>query len=254
MAEELDHDYEQLLEELFVMAVESARKLKMKAPSKERMKQAFKDPDWAPKDKSEWDKHVEVKNEDGKRVGFVDTEDPMVTNLKDLSPEGLHSDERDATRRGGGEMINVGGDHWVLAETVAEKNKLRGGTLTDRETAHDWLQEHGWSVVTSETEIDDVDPGKASFIDGADVVVPETVPEAVVHNARVETSPTTNTRVAGAANVNGADVSGWDEIEADVESYGAAPNDLPPDTGPQRKASPSVQAEPARPQASPSMD
>ena len=228
MEREMQNDWAELVEEILALAAAQARALGRQLKlSRERVGEAVKPPNWAPKDKKDWDHHVEIKNEDGKRVGYADTSDELV---QEYSPartgdqaEASHKPMAGAeTKVDQSRLMSLAGTKWVRTDYPSATGEITSGDLVNDETAHQWLSDHGWQVVTGEVEPDSLDPGKASFVSGADMTVPETVPEVVVRSGSVETGPETTTRVDGVGSVNGEVISGWDEVASSVTGPGAA--------------------------------
>lgn len=219
MSDEIYGDYAQLIEEIMFLAAERAKALGHSLNlSRQRVSQAVKPPDWAPKDKQDWNRHLELKDTDGKRQGFVDTEDELVQEFRDHSPEAEPSQQVEEPIKGPDQsrLLSLAGTKWVSGTYPPSRDVLGEAEEISDEEAHGWLSDRGWQVVSSETDPSSLDPGSATLINGADVVVPDTVPEAVVRNGRVQTSPQTETKVDGVAEVNGQVVSGWDSIAEDA--------------------------------------
>lgn len=227
MEREMQNDWAELVEEILALAAAQARTLGRQLKlSRERVGEAVKPPNWAPQDKKDWDHHVEIKNEDGKRVGYADTSDELV---QEYSPATTGDQARASqkpvteaeTKVDQSRLMSLAGTKWVRTDYPSTTGEITSGDLVNDETAHQWLSDHGWQVVTGEVDPDSLDPGKASFVSGAEMTVPETVPEVVVRSGRVETGPETTTRVDGIGSVNGEVVSGWDEVASSVAGSGS---------------------------------
>lgn len=227
MEREMQNDWAELVEEILALAAAQARALGRHLKlSRERVGQAVKPPDWAPKDKKDWDHHVEIKNEEGERVGYADTSDELVQEyspatagddaVSDRKPVAEAETAVDQSR-----LMSLAGTKWVRTDYPAADGEITSGDLVNDETAHRWLTDHGWQVVTREVDPQSLDPGKASLVSGAEMTVPESVPEVVVRSGTVQTGPETTTRVDGFGTVNGQDVSGWDEIANNVAVSGS---------------------------------
>lgn len=242
MDREIQQEYMELLEEMLSAAVEAARRLQTKIPSRQRLQQAFKRPDWAPRDKADWDRHIEVTNDDGERVGFLDTEDDLVDvveaqededalNNEDIEVE-PHNDieaanlseasTEDAPQRESSERLaSVGGGAWVATEAQG-RGRLERGRLVDEEGAHEWLNANGWDVVSEKgvkesSQLDPDEGGRPTVVDGVDVEAPPEAGEIIARNARVNTEKPEKVRVSGAGTVNGTASSDWDDVAREAD-------------------------------------
>ncbi|MDN5618360.1 MAG: hypothetical protein L0G31_09235 [Kocuria sp.] len=227
MEREMQNDWAELVEEILALAAAQARALGRQLKlSRERVGEAVKPPNWAPKDKKEWDHHVEIKNEDGERVGYADTSDELVQEYQDATTNQDGTVEAESgpmpeAKVDQSRLMSLAGTKWVRTDYPAADGEITSGDLVNDETAHQWLTDHGWQVVTREVDPQSLDPGKASLVSGAEMTVPESVPEVVVRSGTVQTGPETTTRVDGFGTVNGQDVSGWDEIANNVAVSGS---------------------------------
>lgn len=223
----MQNDWAELVEEILALAAAQARALGRQLKlSRERVGEAVKPPNWAPKDKKEWDHHVEIKNEDGERVGYADTSDELVQEYQDATTNQDGTVEAESgpmpeAKVDQSRLMSLAGTKWVRTDYPAADGEITSGDLVNDETAHQWLTDHGWQVVTREVDPQSLDPGKASLVSGAEMTVPESVPEVVVRSGTVQTGPETTTRVDGFGTVNGQDVSGWDEIANNVAVSGS---------------------------------
>lgn len=229
MAErEMQQDWAELVEEILALAAAQARALGRELKlSRERVGQAVKPPNWAPKDKKDWDHHVEIKNKDGDRVGYADTSDELVQEYSPATAgDDVASDQKPVaeaeTAVDQSRLMSLAGTKWVRTDYPAATGEITSGDLINDTAAHQWLTEHGWQVVTREVDPSSLDPGKASLVSGAEMTVPESGPEVVVRSGTVRTGPETTTRVDGFGTVNGEVVSGWDEVASSVAGSGAA--------------------------------
>lgn len=226
MDQEVHQQYMELLQELLATAADMAQRVKAKVPPRQRLQQAFKRPDWAPRDKQDWDHHVAVTNDEDETIGYLDTEDDLVEMFEDETPRG----DTDAVAEQDTEVVpqvqperlaNVAGAGWVATREQGRGQGARGRVLDD-EAAHEWLNGHGWDVVTPEgvkpstTPDSAADEERAAFLDGVDLAIPDEAGKVVARNATVTTKEPQNVRVAGVATVNGTTSSSWDEMAEDV--------------------------------------
>lgn len=238
MDQEVHQQYMELLQELLATAADMAQRVKAKVPSRQRLQQAFKRPDWAPRDKQDWDHHVAVTNDEDETIGYLDTEDDLVEMFEDETPRGYtEAVEEDAPETASDavaeqetevvpqvqpeRLANVAGAGWVATQEQGRGQGARGRVLDD-EAAHEWLNGHGWDVVTPEgvkpstTSGQAEDEERAAFLDGVDLAIPDEAGKVVARNATVTTKKPQNVRVAGVATVNGTTSSSWDEMAEDA--------------------------------------
>lgn len=273
MDQEVHQQYMELLQELLATAVDAAQRVKAKVPSRQRLQQAFKRPDWAPRDKKDWDHHVAVTNGEDETIGYLDTEDDLVEMFEDETPqadtESVEDDAAETTSDAQAEqetevvpqvqperLASVAGAGWVATRGQGRGQGARGRVLDD-EAAHEWLNGHGWDVVTPEgvkpsTTVGPAeDEERAAFLDGVDLAIPDEAGKVVARNATVTTKKPQNVRVAGVATVNGTTSSAWDEMAEDAT---ARQNQPPRENHAEEEAFAVESAAPRRePQAEPSM-
>lgn len=246
MSEDVTKDYVELLAVLTGVAAElswtAARETHRDAQAlRERIMRAIKSPDWAPKDKAEWNHHTAVVNDEGKTIGYADETDPLVATL----------DPAKGAEPGGEKLLNVGGDTWLAGSRAATEAELDAVKITTAQYARQWLREVGWSVfpkkqpeqdTVTETEATaqpaqeaspdrTVDPSAPVLVESGTVEVAGTAREAVVTGGEAQVPESVPTQVPGEATVNGKQVSGWDDIAPEMTGADTAP----PDTGPSRE-------------------
>lgn len=127
-------------------------------------------------------------------------------------------------------------------------------TPTSAQHAHAWLEENGWTVMDGQQEAPDVaaaaDPAAVGQIDGPVLVtggsvdVPEGAKEVVVTGGEANVPEGVPVQVPGAARINGEQVSGWDEVAQDFDSWDAPA----PDAGMSREEEHLIAAGPGSPE------
>lgn len=215
---------------------------------RKRLEKAVKPADWAPRDKDEWKHHTAVKNPEGKTIGYADTNDGLVATMeaKDLQ-EGVERKPK---------MLNIAGSMWLAAQTAEASRELDVATPTSAQHAHAWLEDNGWTVMDGQREAPDaagaadVDPAAVGQIDGPVLVtggsvdVPEGAREVVVTGGEATVPEGVPVQVPGAARINGEQVSGWDEVAEDFDSWDAPA----PDPGMSREEEHLIAAGPVSPE------
>lgn len=236
MSEDVTKDYVELLAVLTGAAAQlswaAARETSRDAQAlRERIARAIKSPDWAPRDKAEWDHHTAVVNDEGTTIGYADETDPLVATL----------DPAEGGKPGGEKLLNVGGDTWLAGSHAATNAELDAVKVTTAQHARQWLREAGWAVFpkdqtaqATDTETahkaspqQEVDASAPVLVESGAVEVPTTAREAVVTGGEAQVPESVPTQVPGEATLNGKQVSGWDDIAPEMTGAEAGP----PDTG-----------------------
>ncbi|MGU3434367.1 hypothetical protein ACNHUS_15265 [Actinomycetes bacterium M1A6_2h] len=255
MSEDVTKDYVELLAVLTGAAAQlswaAARETSRDAQAlRERIAQAIKSPDWAPRDKAEWDHHTAVVNDEGTTIGYADETDPLVATL----------DPAEGAQAGGEKLLNVGGDTWLAGSRAATDAELDAVKITTAQYARQWLREVGWSVFPQKQAAQDADTDTETsaepeqspqwetdasapvLVESGTVQVPETAREAVVTGGEAKVPESVPTQVPGEARVNGKQVSGWDDLAPEM----AGADTAPPDTGFTREEERLIGAGPTR--------
>ncbi|TFI02163.1 hypothetical protein E4P34_09300 [Kocuria rhizophila] len=224
MSDDVTQDYVELLAVLAGTAAElswaAVRETRRDAQAlQERLARAIKSPDWAPKDKAEWDHHTAVVNDEGKTIGYADETDPMVATL----------DPADGGKPGGEKLLNVGGDAWLAGSHAGTDKELDAVKITTAQYAREWLREKGWSVFGGERGAPEEQAADDApvLVESGTAKVPDSAREVVVTGGDAQVAETVPVQVPGEGTVNGKQVSGWDELAPEMAEADTAP----PDTG-----------------------
>ncbi|WP_112235321.1 hypothetical protein [Kocuria sp. BT304] len=257
MSEDVTKDYVELLAVLTGAAVQvswvAARETHREAQAlRERIARAVKAPDWAPKDKAEWDHHTAVVNDEGKTIGYADETDPLVATL----------DPADGSKPGGEKLLNVGGDTWLAGSHAATDAELDAVKITTAQYARQWLREAGWSLfpkdetpqatdtgpeataqtAQEESPAREVDASAPVLVESGTAEVPGSAREVVVTGGEAKVPEAVPVQVPGEGTVNGRQVSGWDDLAPEM----AGADTAPPDTGFSREEERLIGAGPTR--------
>lgn len=252
MNREFSEEYMELLLTILEAAARAAV-VTGRVVSQQALKQAVKPAGWRPRNQQERESHVAVRGKDGKTIGFVDKNSPLVEELeRRADPAGAGrghggvtgpareadgaGEQRTATPAGGssveaegagksrfatlGSALAIGGAAFIGVEAARAGDKggqMSVGQVLSEEEARAFLDEAGWQWVDADNPV--MVEGKPAYVSGpASIELVGGVDEVVVAEGTLVSErgfEGANVKVAGHGTVGGQEIDAWDaEFEA----------------------------------------
>lgn len=248
----MNREFSEEYMELMLAILEAAARAAVvtgRVVSQQALKQAVKPAGWRPRNKKERDSHVAVKGKDGRTIGFVDKNSPLVQEIErrpDTAGAGAVS-EAGASTRAQGRDAQGAGSQGQAAETRTEQVEtarqgndatlasalaiggaafigvhaardqglgasMSTGPVLSEAEARAYMEEAGWQWVDADNPV--MVEGKPAYVSGSgEVELVGGVDEVVLAEGHLVSErgfEGVDVKVAGHGTIGGEEIDAWD--------------------------------------------
>lgn len=257
----MNREFSEEYMELMLAILEAAARAAVvtgRVVSQQALKQALKPARWRPRNQKERDSHVAVRGKDGKTIGFVDKNSPLVQEVERRSDtagaggvseagastraQGQAAEKRDeqvATARQGkgtflASALAIGGAAFIGVHAAREQRpgvSMSTGSVLSEAEARAYMEEAGWQWVDADNPV--MVEGKPAYVSGpGEVELVGGVDEVVLAEGHLVSEggfEGVDVKVAGHGTIGGEEIDAWDAEFMAMAEEGAPMGE--PDSG-----------------------